>query len=155
MRKQSAGILLFRRRDAVLEVLLAHPGGPYWKNKDSGAWTVPKGEYLDSEDALAAAKRELEEEIGLKADGQFIPLGEIKQPGGKIVKAWAFESDFDVSQLKSNLFSLELPPRSGKFKEFPEIDKAQWFSPSEALEKILHAQREFITRLTVYLEAER
>lgn len=147
MPKRSAGVLLFRRAGGEIEVLLAHPGGPFWKNKDDGAWSIPKGEYADDEDPLAAAKREFGEETGLTPSGDFFPLGEIRQPAGKIVSAWALEGDFDTKLLRSNTFSLPSPPRSGKLREFPEIDRAEWFPLDIARRKILKGQAEFLDRL--------
>jgi len=147
MPKRSAGILMFRRRGGEIEVLLMHPGGPFWAKKDAGAWSIPKGEYAQGEDALAVAKREFEEETGARPDGKFLPLGEVVQAGGKIVTAWALEGDFDPATLTSNRFELEWPPKSGRKVSFPEVDRAQWFSPAEARQKILPAQRELITRL--------
>jgi predicted NUDIX family NTP pyrophosphohydrolase len=147
MPKRSAGILMYRRPDAGLELLLVHPGGPFWAKKDLGAWSIPKGEYSESEDALAVAKRELEEETGARGQGDFLSLGELVQPGRKIVSAWAIEGDFDPSDLKSNLFEMEWPPKSGRKQSFPEVDRAQWFSPADARQKILKGQSEFITRL--------
>jgi len=145
--KRSAGVLLFRRTGGEIEVLLAHPGGPYWKNKDDGAWSIPKGEYADNEDPLAAAKREFAEEIGLTPSGDFIPLGEIRQPGGKVVTAWAAEGDLDTTRVRSNTFSMPWPPRSGKLQEFPEVDRAEWFLLAAARRKILKGQAEFLDRL--------
>ena len=148
MAKRSAGILLFRRRGGAIELLLVHPGGPFWARKDAGVWSIPKGEYsAPEEDALTVARRELEEETGLAADGEFRALGEVVQPGRKIVSAWALEGDFDPAALRSNTFELEWPPRSGRRQTFPEVNRAQWFSPGEAREKILPGQREFISRL--------
>ena len=147
MPKRSAGILMFRRRGGEIEVLLMHPGGPFWAKRDAGAWSIPKGEYAQGEDALAVAKREFEEETGARPDGKFLPLGEVVQAGGKIVTAWALEGDFDPATLTSNRFELEWPPKSGREVSFPEVDRAQWFSPAEAQQKILAAQREFMTRL--------
>src|SRR6478752_3174687 len=132
MAKQAAGILLYRRGRAGLEVLLAHPGGPLWARKDAGAWTLPKGQFTDSELPLDAAKREFEEEMGSAPSGEFHPLGTIRQPSGKVIHAWAAESDFDVRTVKSNLFELEWPPKTGLMAEFPEIDRAGWFSIAEA-----------------------
>ena len=140
MAKESAGLLMFRRKDAQLEFLLVHPGGPFWKNKDAGAWTIPKGAVEEGEDAMAAAKREFEEELGLKAEGDFIELRPIKQKGGKVVRAWAFEGECDPSQIKSNSFTMEWPPRSGKQAEFPEVDRAEFFNLEKAKEKINQAQ---------------
>jgi len=147
MPKRSAGILMFRRRGGEIEVFLMHPGGPFWAKKDAGAWSIPKGEYAPGEDALAVAKREFEEETGARPAGKFLPLGEVVQAGGKIVTAWALEGDFDPATLTSNRFELEWPPKSGRKVSFPEVDRAQWFCPAEARQKILPAQCEFITRL--------
>jgi len=147
MAKQAAGILLYRRGRAGLEVLLAHPGGPLWARKDAGAWTLPKGQFTDSELPLDAAKREFEEEMGSAPSGEFHPLGTIRQPSGKVIHAWAAESDFDVRTVRSNLFELEWPPKSGLIAEFPEIDRAGWFSISEARIKIIKGQEPFITKL--------
>lgn len=145
--KKSAGVLLFRRLGPEIEVLLAHPGGPFWKNKDDGAWSIPKGEYAEGEDPLAAARREFAEEIGVIPPGDFVPLGETRQPGGKVVSAWALEGDFDTGNLRSNTFSIPWPPGSGKLKEFPEIDRAEWFPLRIARNKILKGQAEFLDRL--------
>jgi predicted NUDIX family NTP pyrophosphohydrolase len=147
MPQRSAGILMFRRRGGEIEVLLMHPGGPFWAKKDAGAWSIPKGEYAQGEEAFAVAKREFEEETGARPEGKFLPLGEVVQAGGKIVTAWALEGDFDPATLTSNSFELEWPPKSGRQVSFPEVDRAQWFPPAEARQKILAAQREFITRL--------
>ena len=147
MPKRSAGILMYRRGDAGIELLLVHPGGPFWAKKDLGAWSIPKGEYAEGEDALAVAKREFEEETGARPHGDFLPLGEIVQPGRKIVTAWAIEGDFDSATRRSNRFELEWPPRSGRKVSFPEVDRAEWFAPAEARQKILSGQREFIARL--------
>jgi predicted NUDIX family NTP pyrophosphohydrolase len=136
MPKISAGLLLYRIRNGVLEFLLVHPGGPFWKNKDNGAWTIPKGEIADNEEPLAAAIREFEEELGFKPSGQFIELTPIKQKAGKLVHAWAFEGDCDPSKIKSNNFSMEWPPRSGKQAEFPEVDRAEFFNLEAAKTKI-------------------
>jgi predicted NUDIX family NTP pyrophosphohydrolase len=151
MPKRSAGVLLFRRQGSDFEVLLAHPGGPLWKNKDDGAWSVPKGEYGQDQDPLDAAKRELMEETGVIAEGEFIPLGEIRQSGGKLVKAWAVEGDFEAASMRSNTFSMPWPPGSTTLKEFPEIDRAEWFSLEIARRKILKGQAEFLDRLSLYL----
>jgi predicted NUDIX family NTP pyrophosphohydrolase len=128
-------------------VFLVHPGGPFWKNKDDGAWSIPKGEYLPDEDPLSAAKREFLEETGLAADGEFIPLGDIKQSGGKIVSVWALEHNVDPAALKSNTFEMEWPPRSGRAAEFPEVDRASWFTIDAARVKILAAQAPFLDRI--------
>ena len=151
MPKQAAGILLYRRGAAGLEVLLAHPGGPLWARKDEGAWTLPKGQFTDSEAPLDAAKREFEEEMGSKPIGDFLPLGTLKQPSGKVIHAWAAESDFDTTGVSSNLFSMEWPPRSGLMGEFPEVDRAGWFSIEEARRKILKGQQPFLDRLLALL----
>jgi predicted NUDIX family NTP pyrophosphohydrolase len=147
MPKRSAGILMYRRPGADIELLLVHPGGPFWARKDLGAWSIPKGEYSEGEDALAVARREFEEETGARPRGDLLPLGELVQPGRKIVTAWALEGDFDPSGLKSNLFEIEWPPKSGRKQSFPEVDRAQWFSPADARRKILKGQSEFIARL--------
>jgi predicted NUDIX family NTP pyrophosphohydrolase len=147
MPKRSAGILLYRQRGAEPELLLVHPGGPFWQRKDLGAWSIPKGEYSEGDDALVAAKREFEEETGARPDGDFLALGELVQGGRKIVTAFALEGDFDPATLRSNTFELEWPPKSGRKASFPEVDRAQWFSPAEARQKILKGQSEFITRL--------
>lgn len=151
MPKRSAGILLFRRAGAQIEVLLAHPGGPLWKNKDEGAWSIPKGEYKPDEDPLAAARREFQEETGIAITGDFIPLGEIRQRSGKIVTAWALERDLAPASVRSNTFSMIWPPQSGKSQEFPEIDRAEWFSLDTARRKIIPAQAEFLDRLAGHL----
>ena len=147
MAKSSAGILLWKRERDAVSVLLVHPGGPFWKNKDAGAWSIPKGEYLDGEDALAAAKREFAEELGPLPIGEIVPLGEIKQRGGKLVTGFALDADFDCSTFKCNNFEMEWPPRSGRRQSFPEVDQAQWFSLEEARIKINSAQAEFLDRL--------
>ena len=151
MPKRSAGVILFRRKGPHVEVLLAHPGGPFWKNKDDGAWSIPKGEYGENEDPLAAAKREFAEETGLTPPGDFIPLGEIRQPGGKVVTAWAAEGDCDASRVRSNTFSMPWPPGSGKLQEFPEIDRAEWFPVEIARRKILKGQAGLLERLVQHL----
>ena len=151
MKKQSAGILGFRGFKAELEVFLVHPGGPFWAKKDAGAWSIPKGEYSDEEDALTAAKREFQEETGVGINGDFISLGEVKQAGGKLVRAWAVENNLDPAALTSNTFKLEWPPRSGKIREFPEVDAWAWFSLTVAREKIIKAQGEFLIRLANHL----
>ena len=147
MAKRSAGILMFRRRRNTLEVFLVHPGGPFWKKKDAGAWSIPKGEYDEKEDALEAAKREFAEETGVKAQGELMPLGELKQASGKIITTWAMEGDCEPSAIRSNTFSMEWPPKSGRKMDFPEIDRAEWFAPEEARVRIVQGQQEFIERL--------
>lgn len=138
---------MYRFKDSQLEVLLVHPGGPFWAKKDDGAWSIPKGEYSDDEEPLHVAKREFNEETGHEADGNFIPLKPIKQTGGKVVNAWAVEGDCDAGMIKSNTFTMEWPPRSGKQAEFPEIDRAGWFSVNRAKQKILRGQRGFLEEL--------
>lgn len=138
--KQSAGILLYRRLDALLEVFLVHPGGPFWKNKDAGSWTIPKGEFTDDEPALDAAVREFREETGFTLTGPFQPLSPIRQKGGKRVYAWAAPGDLDPKKIVSNTFELEWPRRSGKSQTFPEVDKGGWFSIADARQMINPAQ---------------
>lgn len=147
MAKQSAGILLYRTNDHQLQIFLVHPGGPFYTNKDNGSWSVPKGEFLDEEDPLSAAKREFFEETGQAIEGTYIPLTPIKQKGGKKVYAWAIEGDIDPATIISNTFELEWPPKSGKIKIFPEIDKAAWFNVEEAKLKINAAQIGLIEEL--------
>jgi predicted NUDIX family NTP pyrophosphohydrolase len=145
-------LLMYRRTpDGVLQVLLAHPGGPFWRNKDDGAWTLPKGEYEAPEEALAAARREFAEETGFDAPGPYLPLGEVKQKSGKRVAAWAFRGDCDPAALRCNSFEVEWPPKSGKRQSFPEIERAAWFALDEARAKILPAQRELLDRLEAVL----
>jgi predicted NUDIX family NTP pyrophosphohydrolase len=148
MAKKSAGLLMYRRSpDGELQVLLVHPGGPFWAKKDLGAWSMPKGEYDDSEDALEAAKREFAEETGFPVSGPFLPLGSLKQPSGKTVSVWAFESDADPAALVSNEFDMEWPPKSGRKASFAEIDRAGWFSLIEAREKLAKGQVGFLDAL--------
>ena len=147
MQRRSAGVLAFRHREGMLQVFLVHPGGPFWAKKDAGAWTIPKGEFTAAEDPLAAAKREFEEETGIVPDGRFLPLGELKQPGGKVISAWALEHDFDAAQIRSNTFTIEWPPKSGRTQQFPEVDAGAWFSLPEARIKLIKGQLEFLTRL--------
>ncbi|MFZ1103078.1 MAG: NUDIX domain-containing protein [Hyphomicrobiaceae bacterium] len=151
MPQRSAGILLYRRRQGTVEVLLVHPGGPFWARKDDGAWSIPKGEYEPAEDPLAAARREFAEETGSPAEGKAIALGAFRQPSGKIVEAWAIEGDFDPAALKSNTFTLEWPPRSGRMREAPEVDRAAWFTPDEAARKLLKGQRPILEALLRHL----
>ncbi len=138
---------MYRTRAGRLEVLLAHPGGPLWAKKDHGAWSIPKGEIADGEDALDTAKREFEEETGIAASGPFTSLGTIKQKGGKTVEAWAVEGDFDPSSIESNSFAMEWPPRSGNIRQFPEIDRAEFFDLDEAQRRINAAQAELLGKL--------
>ncbi len=147
MPKTSAGILLFRRNSGSLELLLVHPGGPFWRNKDEHAWSIPKGELTENEIPLEAAKREISEELGLECAGDFIALGSLKQPSGKLVHAWAIERDFEPADLRSNTFEVEWPRKSGVTRTFPEVDRAQWFTPSVARTKIHAGQSGFIDRL--------
>ena len=145
--KQSAGILLYRRKTIVTEFLLVHPGGPFWKNKDLGAWSIPKGEFTDQENPLDAAKREFKEETGFDISGQFLVLTPIKQQSGKWVHAWAIEKYIDAAAIKSNEFEMEWSPKSGLLKSFPEVDRAAWFSLDKAMLKINPSQSGFITQL--------
>ena len=141
MPQRSAGLLIHRQTAGVLEVLLVHPGGPFWARKDEGAWSIPKGLIEANEDELETARREAEEELGVAVEGDFRALGSYRQPGGRIVIAWSVEAEIDTDAIKSNMFSMEWPPRSGAIKEFPEVDKAGWFSLPEAGLKILKGQR--------------
>jgi predicted NUDIX family NTP pyrophosphohydrolase len=145
--RKSAGILLFRRKNNGIEVLLAHPGGPLWKNKDAGSWTIPKGEFADDEQPLDAANREFTEETGIALHGDFIELTPVRQKSGKTVYAWALEFDIRANEIQSNVFEMEWPPKSGKLQRFPEIDRAAWFGPDEAAQKIIPAQAAFIHEL--------
>jgi predicted NUDIX family NTP pyrophosphohydrolase len=147
MAKQSAGILLYRKTSDSLQVFLVHPGGPFFKNKDAGAWSIPKGEFLEDEDPLAAAKREFEEETGQAIEGNFIRLEPVNLKSGKIVHAWAVEGDIDHETIVSNLFEIEWPAKSGKKQSFPEIDRAGWFDADEARVKINGAQAGLIDNL--------
>jgi predicted NUDIX family NTP pyrophosphohydrolase len=152
--KLSAGILLYRGLDSSLELLLVHPGGPFWTKKNLGAWSIPKGEYAAGEDPLAVARREFEEELGSPVPpGAVITLGEIKQPSRKIITAFASRGDFDPARLQSNRFELEWPPRSGRLQSFPEVDRVAWFTPEAARVKILPGQAPFIDRLLETLRA--
>src|SRR5436190_7812661 len=143
-RVRSAGILSFRRRGSEIDVLLVHPGGPLWAGRDDGTWSLPKGEYGEGDDPLATARREFCEEIGSEcSDGEFVPLGETTLKSGKRVSAWAVEMDLDVSSIRSNSFTMEWPPRSGRVASFPEIDTAQWFDREQARRKIHHGKIAF------------
>jgi len=145
---QSAGLVLYRPREGTLEVLLVHPGGPFWQKRDDGVWSIPKGEFAENEVGIDVARREFQEELGAAApDGDVTPLGEVRQAGGKVVQAWAVAGDLDVTRTTSNTFEMEWPPRSGKIQAFPEIDRAAWFDLETARRKILPAQRAFIDRL--------
>ncbi|MBW8746104.1 MAG: NUDIX domain-containing protein [Acidobacteria bacterium] len=145
--KQSAGLLMYRLQHAVLKVFLVHPGGPYWSKKQAGHWTVPKGEFLDGEEPLAAAVREFREETGFEAEAPFLPLGSIRQKSGKMVEAWAFRGDFEADKLVSNTCMVEWPPRSGKKIEIPEVDEGRWFNLQDAKEYLREAQWPFLDRL--------
>ena len=147
MGKLSAGLLMYRMTSGRLEVLLVHPGGPFWRRKDLGAWSIPKGEYPSSEEPLEAAKREFQEETGCQPRGPFTPLTAVKQAGGKEISAWAFEGDWDPAQLRSNTFSMELPKGSGRFREFPEVDRAAWFEVPEARRRINAGQVRLLDEL--------
>ena len=145
--KRRAGILAYRWRDGELELFLVHPGGPFWKNKDLGAWSIPKGEIDPDEDALAAAQREFLEETGLVIDGTFSALDPVKIASGKVIQAWAIEHDFDAAAVRSNPFSIEWPPRSGKTQSFPEVDRAAWFAGPLALQKVTKGQGPLLVEL--------
>jgi predicted NUDIX family NTP pyrophosphohydrolase len=147
MAAKSAGILVYRRRAGQTEVLLVHPGGPFWARRDSGAWSIPKGEYADSEDPEAAARREFTEETGWAVTGELLPLGEIRQKAGKVVTAFASKGDFDPASLESNSFEMEWPPRGGRIASFPEVDRAEWFRLDEAHERMIEGQRPLLGRL--------
>ena len=144
MAKQSAGLLMYRYRRGTVEILLVHPGGPYWAGKDSGAWAIPKGEIEQGEDALTAARREFEEETGFKAEGQFCPLSPVRLKSRKVIYAWTFQGDCDPQNVKSMVFSMEWPPHSGKEQQFPEVDRAEWFTVEAAREKVQAGQMAFI-----------
>jgi len=147
----SAGLLMYRFTRGVLQVFLIHPGGPFWSNRDLGSWSIPKGVVGTSEDTVSAAKREFMEETGMEASGLMIPLNPLKQRSGKVVYAWAFRGDGDPSQLRSNTFTMEWPPRSGKLQEFPEADRADWFDIGEAKSRILPGQLGFLVQLEAIL----
>jgi predicted NUDIX family NTP pyrophosphohydrolase len=152
--KESSGVLLYRRAGEGIEVLLVHPGGPYWAKKDRNAWTIPKGEVDEVEDLRACALRELEEELGSLppvSTGDLVELGSVRQKNRKTVHGWAAEADFDPTTLSSNTFEMEWPPRSGKRREFPEVDRAEWFVPEAAKEKLIEAQGAFVDRLLAHL----
>jgi len=145
---QSAGLLLYRQQDGKSEVLLVHPGGPFWQKRDDGAWSIPKGEVAENEAGVDVARREFQEELGvLPPPGDVTALGTVRQAGGKVVRAWALSGDLDVTRSRSNTFVVEWPPRSGKMQSFPEVDRAGWFDLTAARRKLLPAQRAFIDRL--------
>ena len=147
MAKHSAGILLYRFMAKELEVFLVHPGGPFWAKKDNAAWSIPKGEFDDTEDPLEAAKREFKEETGVEINGPLLELGQIRQPSRKVVHAWAVEGDCDPESIVSNTFEMEWPPKSGRYKKFPEVDRASWFTPKVAKEKLHKGQVDFVDTL--------
>jgi predicted NUDIX family NTP pyrophosphohydrolase len=151
MPRVSAGLLMYRKMDGQLEVFLVHPGGPFWTKKDLGAWTIPKGEYTEDEDPLKAARREFLEETGFIPQGNFEELGKVKQAGGKVVSAWAFEGDCDPANLVSNTCEIEWPPRSGRLLEIPEVDRGRWFSIPAARKYIKDRQEPFLDRLCATL----
>ena len=151
MTKQSAGILVYRRKNKHIEVFLVHPGGPFWLKKDLGAWSIPKGEIEEEEDPMKVALREFKEETGQVVNGDFTPLQPVEQKGGKIIIAWAIEGEVNEDKIVSNTFEIEWPPKSGRMKSFPEVDKAAWFSIDAAKEKINPAQINFIDELTTNL----
>jgi len=146
-KKLSAGLLVYRRRHDRLEVFLVHPGGPFWRNKDDGSWSIPKGEFDENDDPLAAARREFFEETGCAIDGEFHALEPVKQPSGKLIYPWAVEGDLDAAKITSNSFSIEWPPRSGKQQQFPEVDRGAWFDLREAERKLLRGQRAILEQL--------
>jgi len=146
-KRVSAGILLHRVRDGVLEVFLVHPGGPFWRRRDEGAWSIPKGELEEGAEPLATALREFEEETGTALRGEYVPLLPIRQPGGKLVHAWAVEGDLDAATVISNTFSMEWPPRSGRQRSFPEVDRAAWFPLDQARTRIHAGQQGLLDQL--------
>lgn len=147
MPRTSAGLALYRRRGGVVEVLLVHPGGPLWKNRDEGAWSFPKGEHGPGEDPASVARREFLEETGHHLDGALTSLGTVKQAGGKVVQLFAMEGDCDATTIRSNEFAMEWPPKSGRMQSFPEVDRAAWFGPERARRKLLPSQAPFLDRL--------
>ena len=154
MPKESSGIMMYRRGDSGIEVFLVHPGGPFWKKKDFGAWSVPKGEHSSEEDSLAAARREFREETGFSVDGDFLPLAPLRQKSGKVIHAWAVEGACDPDRIQSNTFEIEWPPKSGVRTAFPEVDRAGWFGITEARRRIHPGQVGFIDELLRQLPGE-
>ncbi|AOP47058.1 NUDIX domain-containing protein [Streptomyces lydicus] len=153
--RRSAGLLLHRRSGDGVEVLLAHMGGPLWARRDTGAWTVPKGEYVPPEEALDAARREFEEELGMPPpDGRYVPLGDVRQSGGKVVTVWAVEGDLDPERIEPGTFEMEWPRGSGVLRSFPEIDKVAWFAPETAGERLIKGQRAFLERLLDHVSGD-
>lgn len=146
-KKLSAGILLYRKQEGAIEVFLVHPGGPFWAKKDDGAWSIPKGEYSEGEDALTVAKREFQEETGCQVSGDGLALAPLKQPSGKVIAAWAVVGEIDPASIRSNTFSIEWPPKSGKLEEFPEVDRGMWCDLVTARKKLLPGQRPFLDQL--------
>jgi predicted NUDIX family NTP pyrophosphohydrolase len=152
LKVQSAGLLVYRQRDGRLQVLLVHPGGPFWQKRDDGAWSIPKGELGENEAGMDVARREFQEELGVPApDGEPLALGAVRQAGGKVVHAWAVPGDLDVRRVTSNTFEVDWPPRSGKLQQFPEVDRAAWFDLDAARRKLLPAQCKFLDRLEALL----
>jgi predicted NUDIX family NTP pyrophosphohydrolase len=153
-KKLSAGILLYRQTFGQVEVFLVHPGGPFWTKKDEGAWSIPKGEYEESEDALAVAKREFHEETGFEVCGECVPLVPLRQPSGKLISAWAVAGDVDAGAIRSNTFALEWPPKSGRIRDYPEVDRAAWYDLPRARTKLLPGQRPFLDQLEQLVRAK-
>lgn len=151
MRATSAGVVMYRRAGDSIELFLVHPGGPWWKNKDLGSWSVPKGEYDNGEDPLSAARREFREETGCPVNGEFVPLPPLKQPSGKVISLWAVEGTCDAAAIRSNLFPMEWPPGSGRTAEFPEVDRAGWFTPGEARVRLVKGQVPVVDELLAHL----
>lgn len=154
MARLSAGLLMYRTTNGAIEVLLVHPGGPFWARKDDGAWSIPKGEYPPDEDPLAAAIREFHEETGCQANGPFVPLAQVTQASGKVVSAWAMKGDWDPALLQSNTFSMEWPRGSGRQQEFPEVDRAAWFGLADARRRINPGQRGLLDELSAKLKVQ-
>ena len=150
-KRTSAGLLLYRVRNMTVEVFLVHPGGPYWRGKDAGAWSIPKGELEDGDDPMTTARREFHEETGAQPTGELVALAPLKQPSGKLVHAWALRGDIDASSIRSNIFSMEWPPRSGRQQQFPEVDRGEWLAIPAAREKIQPGQRGFLDQLQEHL----
>jgi predicted NUDIX family NTP pyrophosphohydrolase len=154
MKKQSAGVLLYRETGQDFEVMLVHPGGPFWAKKDTGVWSIPKGEFKEGEEPLAAARREFAEELGHPIpEGRLVPLGTVQQASGKVIHAWALQADFDETNIQSNSITIQWPPRSGHQQEFPEVDRASWFSLITGRQKLAKGQRPLLDALTTYLGA--
>lgn len=152
-KKQSAGLLLYRKRCGLLQVFLVHPGGPFWAKRDYGAWSIPKGEYEEGDDPLETARREFTEETSFSIEGRFAPLRAIKQPSGKVVSAWAIEGEVDAAMVRSNTFRMRWPPKSGQEQEFPEVDRGGWFDLAEARRKLVPGQVPFVDELVAMIES--